>query len=363
MAGNQLNPDIVARALSAMGTVDASRQAALAAIRDKGFPSTRDEDWRHNRQIPFQRQALGVNPKPSATVDWNHLPFSQFNRWAIVDGYPEDRESAQIAHLAPNHPLLQPNVGVSPFFDLNTALCPESIHLELPANTQETKPIYIPILDSESPYLTHPRLNLVMDSGSEATVLLHNLSGSKQATPRNGGITIHLNENAHLTLVSIDETEPEDSRLSTIVISQKGHSVLNWTHVNLTQGQTRMDVFANLDGEGAELTLKALGLLSGKAEADIHSVITHSSPATTSREVVKNVLTKNAHGIFNGKVVVAPHAIKTDSQQSNRNLLLSTSARMHSNPQLEIYADDVSCSHGSATGQLDPDQLFYLRSR
>ncbi|MFQ6614977.1 MAG: SufD family Fe-S cluster assembly protein, partial [Fidelibacterota bacterium] len=317
MAGSTLNPNRVAQALSAMGTVDPSRQAALAAIQEKGFPSARHEDWRHNRQIPFQRQALGVNPKPSATVDWSQSPFSQFNRLAIVDGYPENREGEPIAPLIPDRPLPQPKVGVStPFFDLNTALCPETMHLEIPAHTRGIKPIYLPVTDIESPFLTNPRLNLALNSGSEATLLWHNLSGPKPATPRNGVLSIQLKENAHLTLVSIDETDPGDSRLSTVVISQEDHSVLNWTHLSLARGQTRMDVLANLTGEGAELTLNALGLLSGKAEADIHSVITHASPATASREVVKNVLTQNAHGIFNGRVVVAPHAIKTDSQQS-----------------------------------------------
>jgi Fe-S cluster assembly protein SufD len=133
--------------------------------------------------------------------------------------------------------------------------------------------------------------------------------------------------------------------------------------VILSGALLRNDVHVALAGEGAECVVNGLYLGTGKQHVDNFTEIEHLKPRATSLELYKGILDGAAHGIFNGKIVVHKDAQKTDARQTNRNLLLSMEAVVHTNPQLEIYADDVKCSHGSTIGQLDPDALFYLRSR
>ncbi|NOZ74013.1 MAG: Fe-S cluster assembly protein SufD [FCB group bacterium] len=360
MAGNRLSVDRIVRAAPDPSSADPDRQAALAALRKSGFPSSRHEDWRHNRRLPFGGVDLTRPPKP-APPDTAKTPFTAFPQLSILDGYSFPGKIFQPWLASRKDFQFLP--GQNPFFDLNMVLSPDPVFLAFPPDTLETTPFYFPIRDTGNAGLTHPRLHLTVRSGSNVTVLIQQFSGNGNATARNLALTVHLEPMAHLTLFTLDETMPGDTRMVSAFLTQDRDSTLNWTHLSLAKGQSRLDIQAILEDEGGELNIQALGLVSDSAEADIHSVITHAAPNTTSREAVKNVLSHNAHGIFNGKVVVRPHAVQTDSRQSNRNLLLSSTARMYSNPQLEIYADDVRCSHGSATGQLDPDQLFYLQTR
>ena len=125
----------------------------------------------------------------------------------------------------------------------------------------------------------------------------------------------------------------------------------------------RNDVVAVLDGEGVDCTLNGLYLADGQRLVDNHTTIDHARPHCGSREIYKGILADRAHGIFNGKIIVRPDAQKTDAKQTNRALLLSEDARINTKPQLEIFANDVKCTHGAAVGQLDDEALFYLRSR
>jgi len=133
--------------------------------------------------------------------------------------------------------------------------------------------------------------------------------------------------------------------------------------VTLGAALARHDINAVLDGPGAELILNGLYLLGGAQHADHHTVIDHAQPHCASHEFFNGVLAERAHGVFNGRIIVRPGAQRTDSKQTNNNLLLSTEARADSQPQLEIYADDVKCTHGSTVGPIDQTQLYYLRSR
>jgi Fe-S cluster assembly protein SufD len=133
--------------------------------------------------------------------------------------------------------------------------------------------------------------------------------------------------------------------------------------ITLGAALSRDDIDVRFDGPGGECVLNGLFVLDGRRVADTHSRVDHSAPHCTSRQLYKGIVDEQARGVFHGLVVVRPGAQKTDAAQTNRNLLLSREALVHSIPQLEILADDVKCKHGSTTGQLDPDALFYLRSR
>ncbi len=361
MAGNGLDIRTITKLVEDSFASDPHRELALAAISDTGFPTPHHELWRHNRHIPFTDPALLQSSVSAQQPKWDAGSLSGFPLFQLTDGY--------LKKVPPDNPW-QPNpenpsfeTRLSPYIDLNLALHPESLDLFLPAKTVFKSPTGIVILDSGNGALTHPLVNLTVGSEAEATLFLINTGVPDVSSFRNLLIQIQLETQSRLNLITIDETGEKDTRLTHAVLNLAEGSILNWTHFTKAKGESRLDIFGRLNGEATELNLNALGLISGNGEADIHSQIDHNVPNTTSRETVKNIIKDEAHGIFNGKMLVTGGAYKTDSEQSNRNLLLSKSARMHSNPQLEILADDVRCSHGSATGQLDPEQLFYLRSR
>ncbi len=133
--------------------------------------------------------------------------------------------------------------------------------------------------------------------------------------------------------------------------------------INIGGDLVRNDINVQIDGERCDTDISGLSLLSGKDHVDNYTIVSHNKPNSSSRQLFKYILDESSEGVFNGLVTVQPDAQKTDSQQTNKNILLSKNALMNSNPQLEIYADDVKCSHGSATGELDEDAIFYLRCR
>jgi Fe-S cluster assembly protein SufD len=151
--------------------------------------------------------------------------------------------------------------------------------------------------------------------------------------------------------------------IATLAAKQAAGSVWNTNNISLGSKLARNDIHTQLLGEDAHVTMDGLYLVKGDQHVDNHTRIDHAVPNTTSDEVYKGVLDGNSHAVFNGKVVVHKDAQKTDSSQSNKNLLLSRSCEIDSKPELEIYADDVKCAHGSTVGQIDEQQLFFLRAR
>jgi Fe-S cluster assembly protein SufD len=170
-------------------------------------------------------------------------------------------------------------------------------------------------------------------------------------------------QGAHVELYRVQREGARSFQIATTQSRQERDSYLGLHVVTLGAGLARHDINAVLDGAGAELILNGLYLLNGAQHADHHTVIDHAQPHCASHEFFNGVLGERAHGVFTGRIIVRPGAQRTDSKQTNNNLLLSTEARADSQPQLEIYADDVKCTHGSTVGPIDPMQLYYLRSR
>ncbi|RMF09533.1 MAG: Fe-S cluster assembly protein SufD [Candidatus Neomarinimicrobiota bacterium] len=362
MAGNLLTPKAVAERVRSLPDL-ANRVPVpdlLDRIQRQGLPTLRQEEWRHNRRVFFRPEDLACPPPPPPDLPLR-LPFrhDDWITYPILNGYPLSPASPEITFQTPP---AESGAARDGYHTLNRLFTPGDHVLRFSPRSPISK-VYVPLLNGHWEQLTCPAVDIRLEEGATVDLFLHHLPGRDGVSLRNTAVSIHLGRGARLRLFTLDETAPDDQHLTTIHIVQEGDSHLGWVLEQLTGGRSRWDLSHRLQGEGAELELDGLGLLSGSGEGDLHSVITHHSPHTTSRETVKNILPERSHGIFNGKVIVDPGAVKTDARQSNRNLLLSADARMHSNPQLEIYADDVRCSHGSATGQLDPDQLFYLRSR
>ena len=207
----------------------------------------------------------------------------------------------------------------------------------------------------------HPRHAIRLGRGARLTLLEVNIGTG--AYLNNPVFSVSVADDANLTHLRIQTEAPDAFHLSTLYAEVGAHGTYDSFLLSLGGRLARMEVHARLAGEKSAAHLNAAQLLGGSQHADFTTVVTHDAPSTTSRQTVKNVLTGRSRGVFQGKIEVSRGAQKTDGYQMNQALLLSGEAEIDSKPQLEIYADDVKCSHGATVGELDPDQLFYLRSR
>jgi Fe-S cluster assembly protein SufD len=195
-------------------------------------------------------------------------------------------------------------------------------------------------------------------------VVVEQLVGAPGARGLSNALTeLDVEAGASLDYVQLQRLPESAHHLSHVATRLAEGGRLRLWSIALGGKLARVEVRARLEGEGAELDLFGLAFARGQQLIDHHTTIDHATPRTTSRELVKHVLDERAHAVFHGRVEVRPHAQKTDAAQTSRALLLSDHARINAKPQLEIYADDVRCSHGATIGQLDADQLFYLRAR
>ncbi len=211
--------------------------------------------------------------------------------------------------------------------------------------------------------MSHPRSLIVVEPGAQVAVVETYVGAPDQMYWTNAVTEIVVAEGARAELYRVQREGSHSFQVATTHSRQERDSFLGLHVVTLGAALARHDITTVLDGPGAELILNGLYLLSGTQHADHHTVIDHAQPRCASHEFFNGVLAERAHGVFNGRIVVRPGAQRTDSKQTNNNLLLSTEARADSQPQLEIYADDVKCTHGSTVGPIDQTQLYYLRSR
>lgn len=247
---------------------------------------------------------------------------------------------------------------------LNTALAADGLFIYVPDNTILDQPIQvINVIHNPDDLLIHQRNLFIIGKNSNATIVVcdHSLFFNKSFTNR---VTeAFAGENASLIIHKLQNSSNNTSTYTSTHFSQQRNSrVLNNT-MSLHGGFIRNDQFAVFEDEGCELNLYGLYITDHQQHIDNYTCIDHAKPNCTSKEVFKGILDDQSTAVFRGHIKVHPNAQKTQAYQSNKNILLSDEAKIHSLPQLEIYADDVKCSHGSTTGQLDTDALFYLRAR
>lgn len=211
--------------------------------------------------------------------------------------------------------------------------------------------------------MSHPRTLVVLGAGSEANIVESYLGVNGGAYLCNAVTELIGGDDAIVQHHRIQREGASGHHVGLVAATLGRGSSLTAHSITLSGGLVRNDVHVALDGEGAECALNGLYLAAGKEHVDNFTEIEHVRPRASSKELYKGILEGAAHAVFNGKIVVHKDAQKTDARQTNKNLLLSPEAVVNTNPQLEIYADDVKCTHGSTIGQLDADALFYLRSR
>jgi Fe-S cluster assembly protein SufD len=326
------------------------RAEAMARFAEMGFPSTRLEEWRYTNVAPIAKLALELAPECDVTGDARAESLDTLIRRA-----PDEARDRLGRVLDPKD---------RPFALLAAAFLSEGAVVTIPRNVDEDTPVHLPFASPGTGQVRHPRLLITLEPGSRATVVLdHAPSQGSGCGLTNLVGEIDVGANASLDLVVIQREGDESFHVSNLAARVGRDGRFTAHTVSVGGALVRNDLEVLLAEEGAECELRGLFLGSGSRLVDNHTAVDHAVPHCTSRELYKGILSGRSKGIFRGRVVVRPDAQKTDATQSNPNLLLGDRAEIDTKPQLEIYADDVKCSHGATVGQLDEDALFYLRSR
>ena len=378
-------------AASAPSWLKQIREGAIARFAELGFPTTKQEEWRFTSvapivDTPFSHPASRI-PHPGLS-EIGALLIGDGPRVVLVDGrYAPELSSAagrpagvRVESLAsavaqgPGSELAREHLARharwhdSPFAALNTAFLADGAFVHVPAGATLEQPLEVLFLSSgrpatDGPTVSHPRSLIVIERGAQAAVV-ETYAGLGDGVYWSNAVTeVVVGEAARAELYRVQREGPQGLQVATTHSRQERDSFLGAHVVTLGAALARHDITTVLAGAGAELILNGLYLLRDDQHADHHTVIDHAQPHCASHEYFNGVLAGRAHGVFTGRIIVRPGAQRTDSKQTNNNLLLSTEARADSQPQLEIYADDVKCTHGSTVGPIDQTQLYYLRSR
>jgi len=256
-------------------------------------------------------------------------------------------------------------IDTNPFILLNKAFVTGGYYIDIDSNYISEKPIHIlNIISDEKDDIQYHQQNLIkIGKNIQISIIEENVNTNKKELFKNTVYNIQVDEDSILSHILIQQNDTKSKDLNHIFVEQKDNSTYKTQLINIGGDLSRNDINVQIDGENCSTDISGLSLLSDKNHIENYTVVSHNKPNSNSQQLFKYILDESSEGVFNGLVTVQPDAQKTDSQQTNKNILLSKKALMNSNPQLEIYADDVKCSHGSATGELDEDAIFYLRSR
>jgi len=348
----------------------ALRAAAAAAFRASGLPGgtqqRRAEAWKYTslRAVAQARFMADTAPRHEAETILAGLPLLDEPRIVFVDGlFRADLSKAPAAGFC--RFVDQPDFGTltwpdrEPLVALNTMLARDGASLHHAAGQDGGMVQLVSLSTSDADF--HPRHTIRLGQGARLTVL--EMSAGQGTYLLNTVAEIHLGAGAHLIHVRLQDEAASAFHVSTSYVDVQAGGVYDSFTLTLGARLSRTEVHAQLSGTGAIAHLNAAQLLAGSQHADFTSVVGHTAPGCTSRQTVKNVLDGRSRGVFQGRIEVARDAQKTDGYQMNQALLLSPEAEIDSKPELEIFADDVKCSHGATVGELDDEQLFYLRSR
>ena len=326
--------------------MNAQREAALQTFSAQGFPSQKVERYRYAKVEADFSPNYGIALTPLS----GPLPPYCF-RIAEADS----RVRALYNKVADNGDSI---------VALNTMLCVDTLVVHVPRGIRVEHPIQISnILKGEHDTMVSRRILIVMEEMAEADVIITDRAASQSRFLTNQVIEVVMKDGSHLSLYEIEETHLLCTRYGSVFVRQGRNSRLHHTSLTLFNGHTRNRLDVMLQGEGSEVTANGCVIADKMQRVDNNTLIDHQVPACQSSELYKYVLDDSAVGAFAGKVLVREGAQNTMSKETNANLCATSSARMYTQPMLEIYADDVQCSHGSTVGQMDEAALFYMRQR
>jgi Fe-S cluster assembly protein SufD len=368
------------------------RQQAFARFTDLGFPSHRDEGWRQTNVAPIASSIFEPQPPLPPVelvrrvreldlpgVDWRPEACRLvFINGSLAPGLSSTRAQAgcRVSSLAERFAEdgsgLLPHLDhederQQPFVALNTSFLSDGALVEIAPRAVLEAPIsilYLTTGSAERKGSSHPRTVVIAGAESEASIIETSAGFAGDVYFTNAVTSFDIGANARIEYTRLEQESRAAFHVSKLRSRQARDSRFTAHSISLGGGLVRNNVHAILDGEGTECVLNGLFALDGTQHVDNSTILDHAKPLGTSREYYKGVLDGKAVGVFNGRIIVRQDAQHTDAIQSNKNLLLSDSAAtVSAQPQLEIYADDVRCTHGATVGQLDAQALFYLRSR
>lgn len=368
--------------------LNAPRANAIADFQRQGLPTRKVEKYKYTDISKFfapdyglnlNRLSIPVNPYEVFRCDVPNMSTSLYfvvndsfyNKSLPKSSLPEGVIFGSLKEVAKEHPELikkyygkLADTSKDPITALNTAFAQDGVFFYIPKNVVVERPIQIiNILRADVDFMVNRRVLIVVEDGAQARLLMCDHAMDTVNFLATQVIEVFVGENAVFDLYELEETHTSSVRISNLYVKQEASSSVLHNAMTLHNGTTRNTTQVTLAGENAEVSLCGMAIEDKKQHVDNHTFIDHAVPNCNSHELYKYVLDQESVGAFAGTVLVRPGAQHTNSQQTNRNLCATRQARMYTQPQLEIYADDVKCSHGATIGQLDDNALFYMRAR
>jgi Fe-S cluster assembly protein SufD len=360
------------------------RKDAFAQFLEQGLPTPRHEDWKYTNLKSLADAEFSL--PPAGTVDESSLlsdADADEIRVTFVNGSPcPDQALAAVGEGVEIRTFQDAmNNGVGSEFRklldrerigdstalacLNRAIGHEGVWIRVGDNVKLDKRIHILFLTTGSVenVFVAPRVLVSVGRSSEARILQSHIGSPGSASFTCAVSDLHVSDNAHVRFNKVQSEATEAFHYGFLRTHQCADSHLTLFEFSRGARLARSDLYAGLAGEGAQIELNGLYAVRDKQHVDHHTAVDHLVPRCISRQTYKGILAESAHAVFNGRIIVRPHAVQTDGFQMNQNLLLSRSAKVDTKPQLEIQNDDVKCTHGATIGQIDDDQRFYLMSR
>lgn len=370
------------------------RKSSFEQFERAGFPNTKQEEWKYTNVTPIAKadfapvlvsngteltrdkglvSLIYEEARQSRLVFVNGMPCQELSSLegipagVIVRDLGEALESSQDETTIREHLEQYPYAEDSGFSALNTALFTRGLFLKIPRGLNIEAPIHLLFVgenqEGKTPPAAFPRVLIVAEANSAATIIESYASPNDAVYLTNAIVDLVVGDGARLQHYKVQRESTGAFHVATTRAQLGADATYNTTTINFGAALSRHDIDVRMDHEGAECSIDGLYMVDGTQHTDTHSVIDHRQPHCTSHQLYKGILDGKSRAVFNGKVFVRHGAQQTDAQQTNKNLLLSKEARVDTKPQLEIFADDVKCTHGAAVGQLDEEELFYLESR
>jgi Fe-S cluster assembly protein SufD len=368
-------------------SVSGLRKDALKKFSELDFPTIKDEEWKYTSLSPLLQHNFtpDFQKKNLKKEEIKRFLFSglESNIVVVINGHyseeltslneiPKGVDVKSIAKaISENSPLIEEHFGKYAdfknhiFTSLSTAYTKDGVLVHIPEGKIVEQPVHILFItfSEDEKLLTQPRNLFVAERNSQATIIEHFVNINSDIYFTNTVTEIVVGENAILDHLRLQEESKSAFHIGRMDVDLERTSNFTSHFISLGASLSRNDFNAKFNDEGGECTFNGLFLTEGNQLFDAHTLIDHAKPHCNSHEHYKGILDDKSRGVFNGKVIVRQDAQKTNAFQENNNIILSNEALINTKPQLEIFADDVKCSHGATIGQLDKEAMFYLKSR
>lgn len=378
------NRELIEKPCAAM--LNEERGKAFERFEKRGFPGIKEENWLHTNVAAQFATDYGMNlgrvtteagtrdiftcDVPNLGTHKAYIVNDSFQAAANNSSLPTGVLFGSLNAIASEQPKL-----LTPYYNklaangdsiaqFNTLFVQDGIVLYIPRNIEINETIQIvSLLQSKVEMMSNRRLLVILEEGAKASLLMCDHSSAAHKSLSTQVTEVFVGAGASLDIYELEETSESNCRLAHLFVQQQADSRFNHCNITLTNGFTRNYVNVQLAGKGGDTNITGLAIGDRKQHIDNRTLVEHKTSHCTSNELYKYILDEESVGVFAGKMLIQPGAQQTISQQTNRNLCLTKCAHMYAQPQLEIYADDVKCSHGSTVGQLDENALFYMQQR